>query len=91
MILCYGGEVSGTQTGPRSEGADHDREDSNMGDQHLTTQDLAKRWGMTAGHLANLRSEGSSPVAYIKFGNRCMYRLCDVVAFEEANLVAAAA
>lgn len=63
---------------------DHDQ-------RHLTGQDLAKRWSVTPGYLANLRSEGRSPIPFVKFPGRVLYRLADVEAYEEDHLVAAAA
>ena len=58
---------------------------------HLTPTDLAERWGVTVGHLANLRSEGKSAVPYLKLGHHCRYRLADVLAYEAASVVLAVA
>jgi len=58
---------------------------------HLTPVELAQRWGVTVGHLANLRSEGKSAVPYLKLGHHCRYRLADVLAYEAASVVLAVA
>lgn len=52
----------------------------------LTTKELAARWGVSAGSLANDRALGRSAVPYIKIGDRVRYRLSDVVRFEESAL-----
>lgn len=53
---------------------------------HLSATDLAERWHVTTGHLANLRTEGFGP-RYVKLGARVVYRLADVEAYEAARLV----
>jgi len=58
---------------------------------HLTPTDLAQRWGVTVGHLANLRWEGTSQVPYLKLGGHVRYRLADVLAYEAASVVLAVA
>jgi len=58
---------------------------------HLTPTDLAERWGVSAGHLANLRSEGTSQVPYLKLGGHVRYRLADILAVEAASVVKAVA
>ena len=58
---------------------------------HLTPLDLAERWGVTVGHLANLRWEGASQVPYLKLGGHVRYRLADVIAYEAASVVLAVA
>ena len=58
---------------------------------HLTPADLAERWGVTVGHLANLRWEGTSQVPYLKLGGHVRYRLADVLAVEAASVVLAVA
>ncbi|MFI1989812.1 DNA-binding protein [Actinoplanes sp. NPDC020271] len=55
---------------------------------HLTPTHLAKRWSVTAGHLANQRSAGIGP-AYLKLGGRVLYRLVDIETYEERSLVPA--
>lgn len=57
---------------------------------HLTPHDLAARWGVSVGHLANLRCEGKG-LPYIKLPGRCLYRLADVLAYEDAHLIKAVA
>jgi len=58
---------------------------------HLTPADLAQRWGVTVGHLANLRWEGTSQVPYLKLGGHVRYRLSDILAVEAASVVTAVA
>lgn len=53
---------------------------------HLTPADLATRWSVSIGHLANLRSMEAGPI-YLKLGGRIRYRLVDVEAFERQTLV----
>jgi hypothetical protein len=55
----------------------------------LTEAELAKHLRVTPGTLANQRSEGRSPIPYIKVGRQVRYRRNDVLAFEEGNLVVA--
>lgn len=52
----------------------------------LTARQLADRWGMSVGHLANLRCQGKGP-AYRRFGSAVRYALADVAAFEQEALV----
>jgi hypothetical protein len=52
----------------------------------LTPDDLASRWQVHPGSLANARSAGVG-VPFIKIGARVRYRLADVEAFEAAALV----
>ena len=47
----------------------------------LTTRDLAERWQVNAGSLANDRSAGRG-VPYVKIGGAVRYRLRDVEGFE---------
>ena len=49
-------------------------------------QTLADRWSSSTGQLANMRSAGTGP-AYVKIGTRVMYRLADVIAYEDAATV----
>ncbi|MBB5833461.1 helix-turn-helix domain-containing protein [Kribbella italica] len=53
---------------------------------HLTPKDLAARWRVSVGHLANLRSEGRGP-DFIRPGGRVAYRLADIEQYEERTLV----
>ncbi len=54
----------------------------------LTPGELAARWGVTTGHLANLRHQGEG-IGYLKIGSRVAYRLADVLAYEDAVYVPA--
>lgn len=57
---------------------------------HLAPADLARRWHVTSGHLANLRSGGTGP-AFLKLGSRVVYRVSDIEAYEAAARVEAVA
>ncbi|WP_175974812.1 helix-turn-helix transcriptional regulator [Corynebacterium sp. Marseille-Q2823] len=51
----------------------------------LTVQDLVARYpGTTPGAWANRRYKGTGP-KFLKLGRRIMYRVSDVVAWEEEN------
>jgi hypothetical protein len=52
----------------------------------LTAAELADRWAVTVGHLANLRAYGQG-ISYIKLGNRVAYRYADVIAYEDKHYV----
>ena len=52
---------------------------------HLTQADLAKRWRMGQRTLESWRVDGIGP-CYLKIGNRILYRLQDIEAFEESRL-----
>ncbi len=52
----------------------------------LTPAQLADRWGVTTGHLANLRHHGEG-ISYLKIGSRIAYRFADVMAFEDEHYV----
>ncbi len=52
----------------------------------LSRQSLALRWDTTPGRLATLAHRGSGP-AYVKVGQRVLYPLAGVEAYEAANLV----
>jgi|GEM_PF-3211746 len=56
---------------------------------HLTEKQLAARWHVHPGSLANARSAGRSPVPYSKPFGRVLYALVDVVKAEAATTVAA--
>ena len=51
----------------------------------LTSGDLATRWQVHKGHLANLRCHGEGP-AYVKIGSSVRYRLADIEAYELASV-----
>lgn len=55
----------------------------------LTPTQLADRWGVTTGHLANLRHHGEG-ISYLKIGSRVAYRFTDVEAYETQHYVALA-
>jgi hypothetical protein len=52
----------------------------------LTPAQLADRWHMSTGHLANLRHQGEG-IGYVKIGSRVAYRFADVVAYENEHYV----
>ncbi len=52
----------------------------------LTPTQLADRWGVTTGHLANLRHHGDG-ISYLKIGSRVAYRYTDVIAYENLHYV----
>jgi hypothetical protein len=52
----------------------------------LTDAQLAVRWQLSRGTLANQRSQGRGP-AYLKLASRIRYRLSDIEAYEQAGLV----
>ena len=53
---------------------------------HLTPSELASRWGLNVGTLANMRCGGLGP-RYLKLGGRVAYRLIDIEAYEAEALV----
>lgn len=55
---------------------------------YLTPKQLADRWSITTGTLANWRSQGRGP-AFGRIGSRVRYRVEDVTAFEAAGQVKA--
>ena len=61
-----------------------------MTDQHLTTEELAKRWGMSAGSIENWRKLKKGP-PFMKFGKwrgaRVLYPIASVLEFEKRNMV----
>lgn len=57
---------------------------------HLSGPELAQRWGLSAAHLANLRSEGKG-CAFLKLGSAVRYRLSDVLDYEAGRVVLAVA
>lgn len=52
----------------------------------LTEADLAARWRVSRGALANDRSAGRG-LSFVHIGSRVRYRISDVEAFELAGLV----
>lgn len=53
---------------------------------HLNAGQLAHRWGVSPGHLSNLRTKGCGP-AYLKLGTRVIYRVEDVEEYEASRIV----
>jgi predicted DNA-binding transcriptional regulator AlpA len=52
----------------------------------LTDAQLAERWQLSRGTLANQRSQGRGP-SYVKIAGRVRYRRSDIEAYEQAGLV----
>jgi hypothetical protein len=52
----------------------------------LTDAQLAVRWQLSRGTLANQRSQGRGPT-YLKLAGRVRYRLSDIEAYEQAGFV----
>jgi Helix-turn-helix domain len=52
----------------------------------LTDAQLAARWQLSRGTLANQRSQGRGP-AYLKVAGRVRYRRSDIEAYEQAGFV----
>jgi hypothetical protein len=52
----------------------------------LTDAQLAVRWQLSRGTLANQRSQGRGP-AYLKLAGRIRYRRSDIEAYEQAGFV----
>jgi hypothetical protein len=49
--------------------------------QHLTQRDLARRWNKAVGTIERYRADGKGP-RFLKIGGKCLYRLEDVVEYE---------
>jgi hypothetical protein len=54
---------------------------------HLGQKDLARRWNLSHRTLERWRSRGDGP-HFLKLNGRCLYRIEDVEAFEQARLKA---
>ena len=52
----------------------------------LTAMQLAERWGINVGTLANWRCYQRGPI-HIRVGKAIRYRLSDVIAYERANAI----
>jgi hypothetical protein len=61
-------------------------DDQPIGPELLTDAQLAARWQMSRGTLANQRSQGRGP-AYLKIAGRVRYRRLDIETYEQAGLV----
>lgn len=59
-----------------------------MNQMHLLPAELADRWRMSVGHLANWRTSGYGP-RYIKFGRKVLYPVVEIEAFEQQRLLTA--
>jgi hypothetical protein len=57
-----------------------------VGPELLTDAQLAERWQLSRGTLANQRSQGRGP-AYLKIAGRIRYRQSDIETYEQAGLV----
>ena len=51
----------------------------------FTPEQLAKRWGVSVGSLANKRSNGSGP-KYIKFFQKIYYNKKDIYEYERKKI-----
>ena len=56
-----------------------------MEDLFLTPQALAERWKLEPDTLSQWRWNGRGPI-FLKIGRRVLYRLSDVLCFEEKNV-----
>jgi hypothetical protein len=52
---------------------------------HLCQKQLAKRWSFSPRTLERWRTRGKGP-RYLKLNGRCLYRIEDVLAFEQERL-----
>ena len=52
---------------------------------HLTQLDLARRWRLSPRSLERWRTTGQGPI-FLKVGKRIVYRVEDVIAFENERL-----
>jgi predicted DNA-binding transcriptional regulator AlpA len=60
--------------------------DHGAGADLLTDAQLAERWQLSRGTLANQRSQGRGPT-YLKIAGRVRYRRSDIEAYEQASMV----
>ncbi|HEX8508634.1 MAG TPA: helix-turn-helix domain-containing protein [Propionibacteriaceae bacterium] len=68
---------------PRS---DKSEGDHSAGSELLTDAQLAERWQLSRGTLANQRSQGRGPT-YLKIAGRVRYRRSDIESYEAASMV----
>jgi Helix-turn-helix domain len=82
------GDTSGQPTSETRGGSVVSREDASPEAVHdlLTDAQLAARWQLSRGTLANQRSQGRGP-AYLKLAGRVRYRRSDIEAYEQAGFV----
>ena len=88
--LTEPGELAMTHIDPTADPVAERRGDQSQDHPHrdlLTPSQLADRWGVSTGHLANLRHLGQG-LSYVKIGSRVAYRYVDVLAYEGAHYVA---
>lgn len=52
---------------------------------HLTPEELAKRWSVKSKTLSQWRWNGRGP-KFLKLGRHVMYRLADIEEFENQNI-----
>lgn len=52
---------------------------------YLTTEELALRWRMSPGSLANWRSQNKGP-SYVKVGLKALYALTEITDWEKRSL-----
>ena len=57
-----------------------------MATKHLTQNELAARWNLSPRTIERWRSNGEGP-RFVRLGNRVMFRLEDIEAFEEQHLL----
>jgi hypothetical protein len=62
------------------------RDDQPVGPELLTDAQLAERWQLSRGTLANQRSQGRGPM-YLKIAGRVRYRRSDIETYEQAGLM----
>lgn len=72
--------------GPATRYADSSEDASPAAPELLTDAQLAERWQLSRGTLANQRSQGRGP-AYLKIAGRVRYRRSEVEAFEQSGHV----
>jgi hypothetical protein len=60
--------------------------DHSAGAELLTDAQLAERWQLSRGTLANQRSQGRGPT-YLKIAGRVRYRRSDIETYEQASMV----
>jgi hypothetical protein len=73
-------------TGDTPKAARLNGDDQPVGPELLTDAQLAERWQLSRGTLANQRSQGRGP-AYLKIAGRIRYRQSDIETYEQAGLV----
>ena len=83
-----GGDASGILASAAREASVVSRDDvpPEASQDLLTDAQLAARWQLSRGTLANQRSQGRGP-AYLKLAGRVRYRRSDVEAYEQAGFV----